>query len=49
MDRGNVSAANLQVLRNSGSRYIVGTPKALLRQVRGELTKEGWQQDHPDL
>lgn len=44
MDRGNVSAANLQVLRKSGSRYIVGTPKALLRQVRGELTKEGWQQ-----
>jgi hypothetical protein len=44
MDRGNVSAANLQVLRNSGSHYIVGTPKALLRQVRGELTKEGWQQ-----
>jgi transposase len=44
MDRGNVSAANLQVLRHSGSQYIVGTPKALLRQVRGELTQEGWQQ-----
>jgi hypothetical protein len=44
MDRGNVSAANLQVLRASGSHYIVGTPKALLRQVRGELTKDGWQQ-----
>ena len=44
MDRGNVSAANLQVLRNSGSHYIVGTPKALLRQVRGELTKDGWQE-----
>ncbi len=44
MDRGNVSAANLQVLRDNGSHYIVGTPKALLRQVRGELTTEGWQQ-----
>lgn len=44
MDRGNVSAANLQVLRDRGSYYIVGTPKALLRQVRGELTTEGWQQ-----
>jgi hypothetical protein len=44
MDRGNVSAANLQVLRDSGSYYIVGTPKGLLRQVRGELTTEGWRQ-----
>jgi len=42
MDRGNVSEANLAFLRERGGQYIVGTPKAMLRQVRGELTEEGW-------
>lgn len=44
MDRGNVSAANLEFIRERGGQYIVGTPKAMLRQVQGELSKEGWQQ-----
>jgi transposase len=44
MDRGNVSAANLEFIRHRGGQYIVGTPKAMLRQVQGELSKEGWQQ-----
>ena len=44
MDRGNVSAANLEFIRQRGGQYIVGTPKAMLRQVQGELSKEGWQQ-----
>jgi len=44
MDRGNVSRANLAFLRERGGQYIVGTPKALLRQVKGELTAEGWQE-----
>jgi hypothetical protein len=44
MDRGNVSAANLEFIRSRGGQYIVGTPKALLRQVQGELSPEGWQQ-----
>jgi hypothetical protein len=44
MDRGNVSAANLQFIRQRGGQYIVGTPKAMLRQVQGELSKEGWRQ-----
>jgi len=42
LDRGNVSEANLAFLRERGGQYIVGTPKAMLRQVRGELTEEGW-------
>jgi transposase len=42
LDRGNVSEANLAFLRGHGGQYIVGTPKAMLRQVRGELTEEGW-------
>jgi transposase len=44
LDRGNVSEANLAFLRERGGQYIVGTPKAMLRQVRGELTEEGWSQ-----
>jgi hypothetical protein len=44
MDRGNVSAANLEFIGQRGGQYIVGTPKAMLRQVQGELTQEGWQQ-----
>jgi transposase len=44
MDRGNVSAENLRFIRDRGGKYIVGTPKALLRQVQGQITKEGWRQ-----
>lgn len=44
MDRGNVSEANLEFIRSRGGQYIVGTPKALLRQVQGELSTQGWQQ-----
>lgn len=44
MDRGNVSHANLAFLRERGGQYIVGTPKAMLRQVQGELTTEGWKE-----
>ena len=44
MDRGNVSEANLSFIRQRGGRYIVGTPKAMLRQVQGHLSEEGWQQ-----
>jgi transposase len=44
MDRGNVSEENLKYIRSRGGRYLVGTPKAMLRQVRGELTEQGWQE-----
>jgi transposase len=44
MDRGNVSEANLAFIRESGGRYIVGTPKAMLRQVQGQISDSGWQQ-----
>jgi transposase len=44
MDRGNVSEANLKFLRERGGQYIVGTPKAMLRQVQGELSEQGWQE-----
>jgi transposase len=44
MDRGNVSEENLAFIRARGGRYIVGTPKAMLRQVQGQISEEGWQQ-----
>ena len=44
MDRGNVSEANLTFIRQQGEEYIVGTPKAMLRQVRGQLSDQGWQE-----
>jgi transposase len=44
MDRGNVSEANLSFIRQRGGRYIVGTPKAMLRKVQGEVSAEGWRQ-----
>jgi transposase len=44
MDRGNVSHANLAFIRERGGQYIVGTPKAMLRQVQGELTDQGWKE-----
>jgi transposase len=42
MDRGMVSEANLQFLRERGGQYIVGTPKAMLRQFEQHLLAEDW-------
>jgi transposase len=42
MDRGMVSEENLKFLRERGAQYIVGTPKAMLRQFEQHLTEEDW-------
>jgi transposase len=44
MDRGMVSEANLKFLRERGGSYIVGTPKALLRQFERYLTNKNWHE-----
>lgn len=44
MDRGNVSEKNLAFIRARGGQYIVGTPKAMLRKVQGQVSGQGWQQ-----
>jgi transposase len=44
MDRGMVSAKNLRFLRERNGSYIVGTPKALLRQFERYLTDKDWQE-----
>jgi len=42
MDRGMVSEANIKFLREGRRRYIVGTPKSLLKKFEQELLKEDW-------
>jgi len=42
LDRGLVSEANLAFLRERGARYLVGTPKALLRRFEQALLGREW-------
>ena len=42
MDRGMISEENLEFLREGGRRYIVGTPKAMLRQFERQLVAKDW-------
>ena len=42
MDRGMVSEENVEFLRQGNRRYIVGTPKSLLKQFEAELLKSNW-------
>jgi transposase len=44
LDRGMVSEANLEWLRERDSRYIVGTPKSRLKQYQRELLGSSWTQ-----
>jgi len=44
MDRGMVSEKNLAFLRQRGGSYIVGTPKALLKQFEQHLTQKDWHE-----
>jgi transposase len=42
MDRGMVSAANVEFLKEGNRRYIMGTHKALLRRYEKQLTAPDW-------
>ncbi len=44
MDRGMVSEKNLAFLRGRGASYLVGTPKAMLRQFEEHLAERDWHQ-----
>lgn len=44
MDRGMLSKANIQFLKRGGRRYILGTPKSVLKQFERQLLEEPW--DH---
>jgi transposase len=42
LDRGMVSEKNLEFLRARGGQYIVGTPKAMLRQYERHIAEGDW-------
>jgi len=42
VDRGMVSEKNLKFLREGKRRYIVGTPKSMLKQFEQQLLSEDW-------
>ncbi|MEO2048797.1 MAG: IS1634 family transposase, partial [Pirellulales bacterium] len=42
MDRGMVSENNIDFLQEGGRRYIVGTPKSMLKKFEAELLKDNW-------
>jgi len=44
MDRGTVSQDNLRFVRQRGGSYIVGTPKAMLRQFEQYLVGKDWRE-----
>jgi transposase len=48
-DRGVVSEENLEALRRRGAQYLVGTPRAKLKQFEQPLLAEGWEQVRPDV
>jgi len=49
LDRGMISQENLLFLREGGRRYIVGTPKGMLRQFERELLSRDWESIHEGL
>jgi transposase len=44
MDRGMVSEDNLEYLRSTGARYLVGTPKSMLRKFEQKLLEQDWEE-----
>jgi transposase len=42
MDRGMVSEDNLEFLRQENRRYIIGTPKSMLKKFERELLDQNW-------
>ena len=49
MDRGMVSAENVEFLQKGGRRYILGTPKSMLRKFEQKLLDETWKEVHAGL
>lgn len=49
MDRGMVSAENVEFLQKGGRRYILGTPRSMLRKLEQQLLDERWKEVHAGL
>lgn len=49
MDRGMVSEDNIEFMQQRGARYLVGTPKSMLRKFEQELLAKDWEEVHPGV
>jgi transposase len=49
MDRGMISAANIEFLKQNDRKYIVGTPKTMLRKYEKQLIASDWNAVHEGL
>jgi len=49
MDRGMVSEENLDFMRRVDARYLVGTPKTMLRKFERHLLDQGWEEVQPGI
>jgi len=49
MDRGMANPDNLELLQEEGRRYIIGTPKKLLKRFERELLTQDWEKVHEGL
>lgn len=49
MDRGMVSADNLDMLRQCGASYLVGAPKSMLKQFEARLLEQDWASVTPEV
>ena len=49
MDRGMVSEENIEFMQERGARYLIGTPKSMLRKFEAELLAKDWEEVHPGV
>ena len=49
MDRGMVSEDNLEFMRMTQARYLVGTPRSLLKKFEQQLLDKSWEEVQPGV
>ena len=49
MDRGMVSQENIELLKLDNRRYIIGTPKSMLKKFEAQLLSDDWDTVHEGL
>jgi transposase len=49
LDRGMVSEKNLEFLREADARYLVGTPKSMLKKFEQHLLDQPWEEVQPGV
>ena len=49
LDRGMVSEKNLEFMRKANARYLVGTPKSMLKKFEQHLLDQTWEEVQPGV